>query len=80
MPGRLSIYGPLLLAVLSSRGRLDILWALLAGAGIFLLMPLLKSSPALDSVGVLFALGTALLSSALPYMNRKAVPVPDVTT
>lgn len=57
----LEFVGPLTLAVATSRGRLDILWALLAGFGIFLIMPVLKSSAPLDPVGILLALAAGVM-------------------
>jgi inner membrane transporter RhtA len=49
--------GPLAVALLGSRGRLDLLWAMLAGAGIVLFAP--DIGDGLDPVGVAFALAAA---------------------
>ncbi len=49
--------GPLLVAVISSRRRIDFLWVGLAVAGLFLLSPPLHSGRALDAGGVAFGLG-----------------------
>ena len=52
--------GPLAVAVIGSRSRLDLLWVILAGAGIVLLAnPGGEGAP--DAVGVLFALAAAVL-------------------
>lgn len=52
--------GPLAVAVIGSRSRLDLLWVVLAGAGIVLLAnPGGEGAP--DAVGVLFALAAAVL-------------------
>lgn len=53
----LEFVGPLAVAVLGSRRPLDVLWAVLAGAGILLLAPLgVLGGSDLDPVGVAFAL------------------------
>ncbi len=49
--------GPLVVALLGSRGRLDAFWALLAAAGILLFLP--DVGDGLDPVGVGFALAAA---------------------
>lgn len=50
--------GPLALSILSSRRRLDLIWALLAALGILFIFPPNQNS-SVDLVGVLFALGAA---------------------
>jgi inner membrane transporter RhtA len=51
----LEFTGPLAVAIGGSRTRLDVLWALIAGAGILLFAP--DIGDGLDPVGVAFALG-----------------------
>jgi inner membrane transporter RhtA len=51
----LEFTGPLAVAIGGSRTRLDVLWALIAGAGILLFAPDIGNG--LDPVGVAFALG-----------------------
>ncbi len=51
--------GPLALAIFSTRRALDFVWALLAVAGILLILPLSETSRALDWVGVFWALVAA---------------------
>ncbi|ATB44600.1 EamA family transporter [Corallococcus macrosporus] len=51
--------GPLALAILSTRRPIDFLWALLAVAGILLILPLTETSGALDWLGVFWALVAA---------------------
>jgi inner membrane transporter RhtA len=48
--------GPLAVALLATRRALDFVWALLAVAGILLILPLSEASQALDPVGVVLAL------------------------
>jgi len=52
--------GPLTVAMLSSRRRIDFVWLLLAIAGLALLLPIEPGTAPLDPVGVLFALGAAV--------------------
>lgn len=51
----LEFLGPLTLAILSSRRRLDLLWAGLAFIGVLLLLPRSELAGAIDLLGVLFA-------------------------
>lgn len=53
----LEFTGPLTVALLGSRGRMDLLWALLAGLGIVLFAPDIGNG--LDPTGVAFAFGAA---------------------
>ncbi|WP_164010992.1 threonine/homoserine exporter RhtA [Pyxidicoccus trucidator] len=48
--------GPLAVALLSTRRPIDFVWALLAVAGILLILPLSEASQPLDPVGVVWAL------------------------
>jgi inner membrane transporter RhtA len=52
--------GPLLLALVSSRRRIDFLWLALAVFGLGLLLPLGHSAGPLDPVGVSYALAAAI--------------------
>jgi inner membrane transporter RhtA len=51
--------GPLTVAILGSRNRLDVLWALLAAGGIFMFAP--DIGDGLNALGVAFALGAATM-------------------
>jgi inner membrane transporter RhtA len=53
----LEFMGPLAVSLLGSRRMLDFLWALLAVAGIGLILPLQQTGRAIDLGGVAFALG-----------------------
>jgi inner membrane transporter RhtA len=52
--------GPLVLAVVMSRGIVDLLWVALAAAGIWCLLGTQSASGPLDPLGIMFALGAAL--------------------
>lgn len=52
--------GPLSVAILSSRRRLDFLWVAFATAGLLLLLPIEADIPALDPLGVFYALAAGL--------------------
>lgn len=52
--------GPLTVALLSSRRRIDFVWLAMAVAGLALLLPLDPGAKPLDPVGVLYALGAAV--------------------
>lgn len=56
----LEFTGPLAVALMASKRVLDLVWAVLAGLGIYLILPLSDVSQALDIVGVLLALGAGL--------------------
>jgi inner membrane transporter RhtA len=55
----LQFLGPLAVAVVGSRRRLDLLWASLAAGGVWCLVSPSSGQTALDPVGILFALGAA---------------------
>lgn len=52
----LEFTGPLAVAILSGQRKMDYVWALLAGLGIYLLLPLEQTQASLDPVGIFFAL------------------------
>ena len=52
--------GPLSLAILASRRRVDLLWAALAAAGMACLLPVFHVAPRLDPTGLGFALLSAM--------------------
>ena len=52
----LEFIGPLAVAVMASRRKMDYLWVALAAGGLSVLLPITQSGAALDRLGVLFAL------------------------
>lgn len=64
--------GPLAVAVLASRRRLDYLWVALATIGLSLLLPLTRSGAALDPVGVLYALAAGVGWALYIVFGQKA--------
>ncbi|MCW6508468.1 EamA family transporter [Lichenifustis flavocetrariae] len=64
--------GPLSLAVLSSRRRIDLLWAALAGGGMLCLLPVGGFGPALDPAGLGFAILSALSWIAYILCGQRA--------
>ena len=61
--------GPLAVALLGSRNRLDLLWALLAGVGILLFAP--DIGDGIDPIGVLLALSAAFFWAMYIYMSTR---------
>lgn len=68
----LEFLGPLTLAFVMSKGRLDVLWATLALAGVVLLLPLTAVQARLDGAGILFALVAGAAWAAYIMMGKKA--------
>lgn len=69
----LEFTGPLTLAILSSRRLLDFLWALLAGLGILLLLPIAQIAPAaLDYRGVFFSVGAGVFWALYIVFGKRA--------
>ena len=62
--------GPLLVAVFGSRRPLDVVWVVLAAAGIVLLIGP-GGGTAVDPVGVAFALAAAMFWMAYIYLNKR---------
>jgi inner membrane transporter RhtA len=63
--------GPLCVAMYSSRRPVDFLWLLLAVCGLALLLPWNPGTAPLDPVGVLFALGAAVLWGAYIVFGKR---------
>ena len=64
--------GPLVVAALAQRDRLDILWLALAAAGLLALAPLPAGGSALDPVGLLYALGAGLFWALYILFGQEA--------
>jgi inner membrane transporter RhtA len=68
----LEFTGPLAVAVMASRRKMDYLWVALAAAGLFELLPIRPSGSALDGTGVLFALAAGVGWALYIVFGQKA--------
>lgn len=68
----LEFSGPLFLALLSSKHKKDLLWVILAIAGIVFLIPNLSGVDALDPVGMLLALGAGCCWAGYIWFGQRA--------
>ncbi|MEU8123912.1 EamA family transporter [Spirillospora sp. NPDC049024] len=66
----LQFLGPLTLALVKARGPADLLWAALAGTGVFLLYS--PSGSAMPAAGVLLALASGACMAAYLVLNERA--------
>jgi inner membrane transporter RhtA len=64
--------GPLAVAVIASRRKLDFLWVALAVVGLSLLLPITRSGSALDPAGVLYALAAGVGWALYIVFGQKA--------
>ena len=64
--------GPLSVSVIFSNNRRDIIWAVLAAVGLLLLMPLTGGPDALDPVGIVWALASAICWALYIVYGQKA--------
>ena len=67
----LEFMGPLSVAIFTSKNRIDYIWAVLAGLGIYLLMPVSGTSD-LDPIGVFFALLAGFFWALYIIFGQKA--------
>lgn len=67
----LEFTGPLAISILTSKKKLDFLWIILAGIGIYLLLPSSTGAP-LDLVGMLLALGAGFFWALYILFGKKA--------
>lgn len=68
----LEFTGPLAVAILSSKKKLDYIWAVLAGIGIYLLLPLKETSTSLDPLGMFFAVLAGFFWAMYILFGKKA--------
>lgn len=68
----LEFTGPLAVALLGSRRRLDFLWLALAVAGLLFLLPISRTSSPVDPVGVAFALAAGVCWALYIVFGQKA--------
>ncbi|MFS4458211.1 EamA family transporter [Bdellovibrio sp. HCB2-146] len=64
--------GPLVLALLSSKKWIDLVWAVIAGLGIYMILPHNQGSEALDLVGILLALGAGFFWALYIVFGQRA--------
>jgi inner membrane transporter RhtA len=68
----LEFLGPLSIAIFSSKKKIDYLWALLAGVGIFLLLPKETAEHQLDPVGMILAMLAGAFWALYIVFGKKA--------
>ncbi len=68
----LEFVGPLTLSLMSSRKKVDFIWAILAGLGIYFVMPKEDIHHHIDLLGVLFALVAGLFWAFYIHYGKKA--------
>lgn len=64
--------GPLSIALLYSKKISDLFWAMLAGLGVVLILPLTDFQPNLDPAGILFAAGAGAAWAIYIILGKKA--------
>lgn len=68
----LEFTGPLALSLMSSKRLTDILWAFLAGLGIYLILPVQSNEHALDLIGILYALAAGAFWALYIWFGQRA--------
>lgn len=68
----LEFTGPLAVAIFTSRKKIDYIWAVLAGLGIFLILPETQGPSALDPVGVILAVVAGIFWAGYILYGKKA--------
>lgn len=69
----LEFVGPLSVALLYSKNKVDLLWVLLAGLGIYLILPGANTPESLDLIGILLALGAGFFWALYIVFGKSAV-------
>ena len=72
--------GPLAVAIWSSRRAVDFVWVALAIVGLALLLPLGLSGSTLEPLGVLYAVGAAVLHGTFRKRQRREEPIRKADT
>lgn len=73
----LEFVGPLSVALLYSKNKFDFLWVLLAGLGIYLILPGAGTSSSLDIIGILLALGAGFFWALYIIFGKSAAKKGD---
>lgn len=68
----LEFTGPLAVALLASRRTLDFVWAILAAAGIYLILPIHQTSGGTDLLGVVYALAAGFCWGLYIILGKRA--------
>ncbi len=68
----LEFLGPLSVAIFSSRKKIDYIWAVLAGIGIFLIIPEMTGATAIDPIGALLAVVAGAFWAGYILYGKKA--------
>ncbi|WP_300717432.1 EamA family transporter [uncultured Desulfovibrio sp.] len=68
----LEFTGPLTVAMLSSRRLVDMVWVILAAAGLVILLPLRQSADSIDPLGALLALASGVCWALYIVFGKKA--------
>ncbi len=68
----LEFTGPLAVAIFASRKKIDYLWAILAGTGIYLIVPDISGVHALDPIGVILAVTAGIFWAGYILYGKKA--------
>ncbi len=68
----LEFLGPLAVALFSSKKKIDYVWALLAGLGIYLLLPVASAPAQLDPIGMLLAVLAGAFWALYIIFGKKA--------
>lgn len=68
----LEFTGPLAVAIFTSKKKIDYVWALLAGLGIYLILPAFQGADSLDPVGIALAVTAGVFWAGYILYGKKA--------